>query len=437
MSARNQANQSEYPLSIQNRLRKLPFYYGWVIVPVALMSNFFTGPGQTYSFSIFINSYIDEFGWSRTLVSSLYSTATLASGLLMFLMGRLVDRLGAKWMCLASGALLGVACLINSMVMVPGVLFMGFFLARFAGQGTLGLATSTIAPHWFRKRRAMAIMIVGMGNTLAAMSLPLLNTFLIQQFGWRPAFRFLALGIWVLYLPLALIFLVSRPEDVGLHPDGQTKEDSALADGIEADEPAFTQGQALKTPAFWLVAFASFQFSMVATGIGFHYISILAERGFPAPLAARVMSLSPLAGIVSTLTIGLVLDRIKRPHLVLAVACLFQAVAYVLLAMIRTPAQAYLRSLISGGSSAVLMLSIGVLRPYLFGRRYIGGVSGMMAVVSVVGSALGPVVFGVVFDTVGGYAGILILSAALPAIAAVGSLFVTRPTAPVVINVPS
>jgi MFS family permease len=408
-----------------------------VVVPVALMSNFFTGPGQTYSFSIFINSYIDELGWSRTLVSSLYSTATLASGLLMFLMGRLVDRIGAKWMCLASGALLGVACLVNSMVMVPGVLFLGFFLARFAGQGTLGLATGTIAPHWFRKRRAMAIMIVGMGNSLAAMIFPLLNTYLVEQFGWRPAFRYLALGLWVLYLPLALIFLVSRPEDIGLHPDGQTKEDSALADTVEDEEVSFTQGQALKTPAFWLVAFASFQFSMVATGIAFHYISILAERGFSSPLAARVMSLSPLAGIVSILTVGLVLDRIKRPHIVLAAACLFQAVAYVLLAVIRTPAQAYLRSIISGGSSAVLMLSIGVLRPFLFGRRYIGGVSGMMAVVSVVGSALGPVVFGVVFDSVGGYTGILILSAVLPTIAAVGSLFVARPVAPALSAAPS
>ena len=420
-------------MRIQTKLRQLPFYYGWVVVPVALMSNFFTGPGQTYSFAIFINSYIDELGWSRTLVASLYSTATLLSGLLMFMMGRLVDRIGAKWMSLASGALLGVACLVNSMVMVPWVLFLGFFLARFAGQGTLGLATGAIAPHWFRKRRALAIMIVGMGNTLAAMSFPLLNTFLVQQFGWRPAFRYLSLGLWVVYLPLALIFLVSRPEDIGLHPDGETRENSALADTIEDEEVSFTQGQAFKTPAFWLVAFASFQFSLVATGIGFHYISILGERGFSAPLAARVMSLSPLAGIVSTLVMGLLLDRIKRPHLVLAAACVLQAVAYVLLALLHTPAQAYFRSIVAGGSSAVLMLSIGVLRPFLFGRRYIGGVSGLMAVVSVIGSALGPVVFGVVFDTVGGYTGILILSAVLPTLAAVGSLFVTKPAAPRVV----
>ena len=73
------------------------------------------------------------------------------------------------------------------------------------------------------------------------------------------------------------------------------------------------------------------------------------------------------------------------------------------------------------------MFSLGVLRPFLFGRRFLGGVSGMMAVVSVIGSALGPVVFGVVFDTTGGYNGILILSSTLPLLAAVGSIFVAKP----------
>ncbi len=145
---------------------------------------FFTGPGQTYSFSIFIDSIIGEFDWSRSLVSSMYSTATLLSGVLMFLMGRLIDRFGPKGMCILSAALLGLACFLNSIIANPVMLFGGFFLSRFAGQGTFSLAAGTIAPQWFSRKRGMAIMLAGLGNTLAAIVYPLLNTRLIQEFGW-------------------------------------------------------------------------------------------------------------------------------------------------------------------------------------------------------------------------------------------------------------
>ncbi|WP_337957771.1 hypothetical protein [Guptibacillus spartinae] len=71
-------------------------FYGWYIVIVAAIAVFFSGPGQTYGVSVFIDYYIQEFGWSRSLVSGIYSTATLAAGLLLFLVGRLIDKLGQR-----------------------------------------------------------------------------------------------------------------------------------------------------------------------------------------------------------------------------------------------------------------------------------------------------------------------------------------------------
>ncbi|WP_208108989.1 MULTISPECIES: hypothetical protein [Halanaerobium] len=60
---------------------KTEFYYGWVVLVMAALAYFFSGPGQTYSISIFIDHYIENFGWSRSLVSTLYSAGTLVSGL--------------------------------------------------------------------------------------------------------------------------------------------------------------------------------------------------------------------------------------------------------------------------------------------------------------------------------------------------------------------
>jgi hypothetical protein len=71
---------------------KQSFVYGWIIVGVSALTLFFSGPGQTYSVSTFIDSYIEEFGWSRSIVSGMYSTGNLAAGLLMGFIGRLFAR---------------------------------------------------------------------------------------------------------------------------------------------------------------------------------------------------------------------------------------------------------------------------------------------------------------------------------------------------------
>ena len=125
---------------------KTPFFYGWVVVAIGALAMFATTPGQSDSFAMFMNSFVDEFGWSRTYLSSLYAAATLLAGGLMLFVGRIVDRVGAKWVAIAAAAILGIACVLLSAVISPVMLFGGFFLARFAGKGALDLSASTLAP---------------------------------------------------------------------------------------------------------------------------------------------------------------------------------------------------------------------------------------------------------------------------------------------------
>jgi hypothetical protein len=87
--------------------------------------------------------------------------------------------------------------------------------------------------------------------------------------------------------------------------------------------------------------------------------------------------------------------------------------------------------MISGVSEAIIMLSISVLRPFLFGRRYIGSVSGIMWIIVVVGSALGPLPIGAAYDILSGYREIILFTAVLPAVAAVLSLFIRKPVHPI------
>jgi MFS family permease len=400
-----------------------PFNYGWVIVGVAALS-------------MFMDSFVDEFGWNRTYVSSIYAAATLAAGLLMFFVGRIVDRSGARWVAIAAAAILGIACVILSTVISPVMLFGGFFLARFAGKGALDLSASTLAPQWFIKRRAFSIMLVGLGGTAGGVVFPLLNAYLINTYGWRQAFQFLAIGLWIIYIPIAFFFMINRPEDVGMSPDGNvappadgTTQADAKATAV-IDEVSFTQAQAVRTSAFWIITFCVFQASMVGTGIILHFISIFGELGFDMAFAAKMMSIKPLIGLGTVILAGLTLDRIKHQNYVLALACFGQVAGYVLLVLIRDPLTAFLYALVTGVSAGLLGLSLGVLKPNLFGRRYLGGILGVMAAINVVGSAIGPIVFGAAFDAVGGYREVILLSALLPLFAGILSLMLRKPQLP-------
>nr|WP_308436517.1 MFS transporter [Virgibacillus salexigens] len=92
------------------------FFYGWVIVFIAGLGVFFSGPGQTYSNSAFIDEYINDFGWSRSQVSGLYSIATLIAGLAMMVIGRFIDKFGQRAMMVTVGTLFSIACFFNSIV---------------------------------------------------------------------------------------------------------------------------------------------------------------------------------------------------------------------------------------------------------------------------------------------------------------------------------
>jgi len=416
-------------------VRSLPFYYGWIIVSLGAFSMFATTPGQSDSFSLFMDSFVADFGWSRTIISSIYSGATLLSGCAMFFVGRLVDRRGPKAVAIAAGLTLGLACLLLSLSISPLMLFTGFFLARLSGKGALDLSASTLAPQWFIRRRAFAIMLVGLGGTIGGALFPLLNSWLITTFGWRAAYRFLAGGLCFVYLPIVWAFLINRPEDVGMRPDdAPVAEAPATKSGVvpssAMDEPTFRQSEAIRTSAFWILTYVVFQSSLVGTGVVLHFVSILGAHGYSMRFAAILMGIKPMVALSTTILAGFVLDRVRKHHWVLGAACLMQVVSFLILAFLRNETMAYIHSVVGGVGSGLLLISYRVLKPTLFGRSYLGGILGVTAAFNVIGSAIGPVSFGAAYDRIQGYQEIILLMSALPLLGAILSFLIRTPPRP-------
>ncbi len=114
-------------------ISRAPFFYGWVILTVSALTRFISGPGQTFLISVFIDPVISDLGWSRTLVSSLYTAGSLTAGVAVIFVGRLLDRYGARIMLLVIGILFGLAALWMSTVNHPVKLYFGFAALRTLG----------------------------------------------------------------------------------------------------------------------------------------------------------------------------------------------------------------------------------------------------------------------------------------------------------------
>ena len=131
---------------------RVPFFYGWVILAVSALALFISGPGQTYSVSMFVDPIIADLGWSRTSVSGLYMAGSITAGVIMILVGRLLDKYGARVMITAVCILFGLAAIWMSSVDHPLKLYAGFVAIRTLGQGSLTLIPTTLIALWFVRR---------------------------------------------------------------------------------------------------------------------------------------------------------------------------------------------------------------------------------------------------------------------------------------------
>ncbi|MBN1776334.1 MAG: MFS transporter [Clostridiales bacterium] len=410
---------------IKEKKQVRSFHYAWVIVAVASMSYFFSGPGQTYFISLFIDEYIDTFQWNRSVVSGLYSGATLLSGLLMFFVGRFSDRIGKKRMMILASSLLALTCVWNSFIISQLMLLVGFFFSRFLGQGTMTLVPSTLVPVWFEKRRGIAMSLMSVGGIVGGASVPVINAFLIRGWGWEWTWRFWAILLAVICVPVFLVFMKDHPSDIGSKPYVLEKGKERLL-RVDQNKESFTIREAMRTRSFWLMLFCQIIFPMVGTGVVFHLVSILGQQGIDRTQTAMLMSIISIIAFPSTLLAGIVLDRVPV-RLVIATMNVFYIVGLVFLLINDNIWIAGAFAVFQGVVTGLNAVSFAYMWPAYFGTEHLGSIRGFSMSATVVGSAIGPIPFGFLFDRTGAYGTTILAMILVVTLGAVASLIAKRP----------
>ena len=401
------------------------FFYGWAMLAVAGLALFASGPGQSHTFSVFIGPIGESLGVSTTAVSSAYGLATLVAAFGLPYLGRLVDRLGVRPVLIAVASLFGLAQIAFGAVGGMAALALGFAVLRFLGQGSLMLCSANLVAHWFSRKRGFALSLLGLGFAATMAAHPPLAQWLIDTVGWREAWLWLGLLTWLLLLPPILFLVQSRPEDLGLQPDGappaRTDDDTGRAADV-----GMSAGEALRTVAFWVVALSLATLSMLVTGLFFHQVAIFESLGLSAQLAASIFPISAITMILTTPVIGRALDRLPtRP--MFACGMLTMSLVLVALTFVQDLSSAIVYAVLFGINNAVIHSHMNFLWPRFFGRRHLGSIQGTAQTIGVIGASLGPLPFGAAFDLFGSYAGALWLFAFQPVLCAVAILLMRPP----------
>jgi len=377
-------------------------FYGWYIVTAGAIINAFIGGITFYGFTAMMDPIARTFGWSYAQISLAMTLRGVESGVLNPFTGLLADRFPAKWLVFIGMALLGLGLLILSQVTSLAMFYVSFLIIALGGSLGLYMAPTVTVVRWFRRNVGKAIGLMTVGWGVGGLLVPVI-TALIDTYRWRTSLIILAVGIWVLGIPLAFVFR-SRPEDYGLLPDGKPKDSPGLSGSPETYDVSVGAGEALRMRAFWHISLTFLVVSSVTSAVVLHVMPYLASLGVERSTASMMAMFIPIVSIPSRFAFGWLCDVVKRSHVIIVCSVI-------------TSVGVFLFSSIDGSSSGsivgfVIVFGLGlggvtplmapILRQY-FGARNFGAISGLAGVAYMLGSVITPPLAGWVFDTRGVY----------------------------------
>ncbi len=356
------------------------------------------------AFGAYVAVLSEDRGWSKTTLSAGAAIQSLEGALLGPALGWVMDRIGARAMVQVGIVIFGLGFILLSQIDSIGGFYAAIVLLAL-GSSLSGYFPLTVTlVHWFRRQRARALSIMSLGLAVGGVAVPLV-AWMMQTHGWRAtAFASGVLAI-VIGLPMARV-LRRHPSDIGETEDGVPPEPApSTGQPAEAATPirSFTAGEALRTPAFWLLALGHALALLVVTAVNVHAISHMKEGlGYSVAQASLVITLMTVFQVVGVLTGAALGDRWEKRYV--AAGCMVAHMAGLLMLTFAT------HPLLLAGFAVLHGVAWGLRGPFMqamradyFGLQAIGMIMGLSAFIISIGQVAGPMVAGGLSDLTGNY----------------------------------
>lgn len=410
------------PLKIPTGLARLPLYYGWVNLSVAALAMVGTLPGRTQGLGLITESLLKELQIDRVLWAQINLWATLFGALFCFGIGRLLDQFGSRAVLTSVSFALGAVVLLMSGTTEILWLCLLITLTRGLGQSALSIVSITMVGQWFVRRLSLAMgiytVILSVGFMVA---FPVVGAAVLSS-GWRAAWAGIGVTLLAGLAPLSWLLVRRTPEACGLSLDGGIPKESTQTSA----KSGYTLWQALRTPAFWIFALASATYGLVASGIGLFNESILAERGFDASVYHRTLVITALTALVGNFGGGWLAAKWSINRL-MSLAMLLLMGSLVALPQVRTTAHIAAYAVVMGLAGGVVIVIFFTFWSRAFGRAHLGKIQGAAQSLTVLASAVGPLLLAACITWTGSYAMIFYLLALIVGVLAISAWFVPVP----------
>ncbi|MBM2826284.1 MAG: transporter [Dehalococcoidia bacterium] len=386
------------------------FYGYWVVVAGAALAAI-NGGLYFYGFSAFFKPVIAELGTTRAVLSGAFSLARLEGGLIGPIEGWLIDKFGPRKVLFAGIPLLAIGFFLMSGVNSVLMFYIVFVLFLSLGSALGAIApVSTAVANWFDKKRGTMLGLLLAGVGVGSGLVPGV-TMLITLVGWRNASWILGVVVLVTGIPLAAV-IRHKPEQYGYYPDNEAPRDrgepeegrdsSSPGGKGAADKDGLTTREALRTPAFWLMAFSFALRVGVSSSVALHFIPFLTDIGFSLNAAGLMVSVMGMLGIVGRLGFGWLGDKFPKRYVV-AGGLLSMALGMVILAFSTSLWHVLVALLVYAPSYGGLATMMFAMRAEYFGRKSFATIQGFMGTVMALGTISGPIYAGWVFDVTNSY----------------------------------
>ena len=412
--------QSTIPLAHPApRTHSLPFFYGWLMVPLAAILAIATGPGQTFGISVFNTHLREALNLSHTQLTGAYMLGTVLACLPLTYFGFLMDRFGLRKSLVAAMVCFGCACVIMSTVSSWFTLLLAFLLLRMLGQGALSMVSNNTLAMWFEMRLGTVLGLMSVGMAAGVYLVPNLMIWLIDGYGWRQAYAILGVGIWALMVPVYLLYR-DGPADVGQRIDGL--DTSAIT---KPPEVSLNLSAARRTRAYWILMAMQISWSLIGTALMFNMRPFFESRSLGEAIGPFFATMA-ISLAVSQLLGGVVADRYPLRRL-LFLGMLLMSASVIVLTQVNSIVMVHWFAFSFGASQGFFATVVNTVWPRYYGQKHLGAIRGSIWTATVAGSSLGPFVMGVTMDWFGSYLPSLCLFAAIYAPLAFAALYATAP----------
>jgi MFS family permease len=406
-------------------------YYGWIVLLVAAAAMVGTLPGRTQGLGLVTEPLLTDLGISRVDYAQLNLWATLIGSLCAIGIGRFIDRLGTRVVLTVVAIALGAVVIAMSGVQSFWTLAVAVTLTRGLGQSALSVISLAMVGQWFVRRIDTAMAIYSIVMSIGFMiAFPLVGS-LVQSIGWRGAWMSIGVALIISLAPLAWLFVRRDPEAIGIGPDGDTADRRHPTHGTHSthsthQEDGATWQEAISTPAFWTFSVGAALYGLVASGIGLFNESILAERGFGADVYYQTLVVTALTALAGNFGGGWLAMRMSLSTL-LAVSLFVLALGLAALPHVTTIVHVLVWATAMGLGGGLVMVLFFSVWPRVYGRKHLGRIQGAAQAMTVVASAIGPLMLAWCIELTGSYAGMFNILAGVIGLTAFAAL-VTEPS---------